>query len=363
MTMSCALFEPYKNVDEVILSRMEAFSIPGVSAVVLNSEGILWSNYYGYRDLENSRVVTEHTLHSIGSVSKLITAIAIIKLEENGLLNLESDINRYLPFSVRHPDYPETAITVRMLMNHSSGIRSNPELIGNRTELSDSWKTGEPYNMDLSLLKEYLIPDGKYYNAELNFTDFEPGTDYFYSNEGTALLALIAEEITGSDFASYCQDHILDPLQMSGSWFYDQVEPEKLALSYDPDLNRINFKKYFNWPSGSFVVSALEFSKFIQLFLNRGTLNGVEILKPETVDKMLTPQNGRYCLQWESPGFTIAGRDVIGKKGDLPGHASFVYMDTVSNEAVILLSNGDWLYPYGALDALAALFLHAERNN
>jgi CubicO group peptidase (beta-lactamase class C family) len=359
--ISCSLFNPYDNIDDVIVSRMDAFSIPGLSAVIVNKNGIVWENNYGYRGLGNSLPVTEETLFSIGSVSKLITATAIMILEDNGDLDLETDINNYLPFSVRHPDYNDTAITVRMLLSHSSAIISDRNKMIETPELWDLWQIGDSYNMDMHLLEEYLTPGEIYYEKDKNFADFKPGTDFVYSNIGTALLAFIVEEISGTDFPTYCQTNIFDPLLMEGSWFYSQVDPANLAFSYSTDLKLLNFEKMFDWPAGSYVISAHDFSKFMQLFLNNGSINGTKILKPETVEKMLTAQNDGYALQWEYPGYTIAGRDVIGKKGDLPGQTSFTYMDRTTGEAVILFTNGDLQLPYGVVDILAALFLHAEK--
>lgn len=358
--LSCSLFQPYNNVDDVITSRMSAYSVAGISAVIVDSDGIAWENHYGYQDVEKSIPTSEETLFCIASISKLITGTAIMILKEDGLLALDEDINTYLPFTVRHPDYPSVPITIRMLMTHTSSIISDWEIIMETPELWDTWSTENPGSLDMHLIEEYITPGGIYYHAEKNFAPEQPGTSIYYSNEGITLLAYIVEEISGNDFAAFCQQQIFTPLLMRGNWSYDLIDNSKLSVSYDLDGNILGYIKGSCWPAGSFITTAHDFARFVQLFLNEGSVDGVEIMSPESVTEMLTPQNGEFCLVWGITEVTLAGRETIGHTGTLPGQRPFAYIDTETNEAIIVFTNSDWVYPYAVVDIFASLFLYAE---
>ena len=122
------------------------------------------------------------------------------------LFALNDTVNEYLPFNINHPDYPEVPITFKMLLSHTSGIK-------------DNWNFMPFYDGDSPLelsyyLNQYLTPGGEFYDNDLNFTDYIPGTSFSYSNIGAALIGLLVEEISGQPFNEYSTENIFEPLEM-----------------------------------------------------------------------------------------------------------------------------------------------------
>ena len=108
-----------------IQTIMNTYSIPGLSIAVIKNQNIVWENYFGYANISDEVLVDENTMFILSSVSKTITATALMQLFEDDLFELEDDIDNYLPFNVNHPDYPFIPITFKMLLSHTSGIQDN----------------------------------------------------------------------------------------------------------------------------------------------------------------------------------------------------------------------------------------------
>jgi len=96
--------------------------IPGLSVSIVKNGSIVWGNNYGYANTADSILVNQNTLFLLSSVSKTITATALMQLWEEQYFQLDDPINNYLPFTVSHPDYPNTELTFKMLLTHTSGI-------------------------------------------------------------------------------------------------------------------------------------------------------------------------------------------------------------------------------------------------
>ena len=123
-------FQTYNYRDEeellqFIESTMQTHLIPGLSISIVKNGHIVWEKYFGYANIEENIIVDENTMFILSSISKTITATALMQLFEDGLFILDDDIDEYLPFNVNHPDYPNIPITFKMLLSHTSGIKDN----------------------------------------------------------------------------------------------------------------------------------------------------------------------------------------------------------------------------------------------
>ena len=116
---------PSAELDEFILGEMDYENIPGMSTLIVKGGEIVWVESYGMADIENNTSVSNNTSFLMASVSKLFTGTALMQLQEDGVVDLDQDINIYLPFAVNNPNFPNTMITPRMLMTHSSSITDN----------------------------------------------------------------------------------------------------------------------------------------------------------------------------------------------------------------------------------------------
>jgi len=149
------------DIDEYILEEMQSKHIPGLAASIAIGESIIWKGAYGYANIEINRKVKNETLFKIASVSKTITATALMQLYEEGLIELNDPINDYLPFNVIHPMYPYKEITFHMLLTHSSGIKDNWEYLFHFV--------GDCPIPFQTFLEEYLVTGGIYYDSDNNF--------------------------------------------------------------------------------------------------------------------------------------------------------------------------------------------------
>ena len=219
----------YRDEEELIQfieDTMLAYLIPGLSISIVKDGNIVWEEHFGYANIDENIVVDENTLFMLASISKTVTATALMQLFEDGLFSLDDDIDDYLPFDVNHPDYL-TPISFKMLLTHTSGIK-------------DNWDVMPYYDGDSELelgyyLEQYLIPEGEFYGSNSNFTNSMPGTNYIYSNIGAALIGFLVEEISSQPFNDYCNENIFEPLSMNNAfWFLSEIENlDQVALPYE----------------------------------------------------------------------------------------------------------------------------------
>jgi len=111
-----------KEIDKAISAEMSKFNIPSIVACVIKKDKIVWENAYGYANIEKKVPATTGTIYHIASTSKLVTSVALLQLYEQNILDIDKDINIYLPFFVRNPNYPDKIITPRLLLTHRSGL-------------------------------------------------------------------------------------------------------------------------------------------------------------------------------------------------------------------------------------------------
>jgi CubicO group peptidase (beta-lactamase class C family) len=200
-------------------------------------------------------------------------------LWEAGAFKLDDAIAPHLDFAVASPAFPLQPITFRHLFTHSSGI-------------SDSAYD----NLDFSsgdvpklpdFLKNYLVPGGKLYGAQKNWSAARPGTTFSYSNVAVALLGYLGERMSGKPFDAFTRERIFAPLGMNDtSWRYEGVRDDKLAEPYDfagAHFRRVPRARYPDWPAGLLCTSGRDFAKFLTSY------NNAALLKPETIQIMFTP--------------------------------------------------------------------------
>jgi len=205
---------------------MKYQDIPAMSVLLFREGNILYEEYFGKSNLQNNITLASNHLFLMASISKVVTATALLQLYDDGLFNLDDNINDYLSFEVNVPGQ-SVDITFRMLLTHTSGIEDG-------SALDDQYYYGEDSPISLAFfLENYLVAGGAFYNANENFYGFEPGTRHRYSNIGNALIGLLVEQISGIDFNTYCKQNIFNPLEMSNTfWRLDEIS-QTIVTPYD----------------------------------------------------------------------------------------------------------------------------------
>ena len=184
----------------------------GMFLVAKNGK-IIFERTAGYADFQEKKRLTAETSIHVASISKVATSYLILKLCEEGLIDLDSDVRQYLP------EFPYEGITVRMLLNHRSGIQYYAYFTHGKWD----WRKKLTNQDILKLLVKHKFP-----------LNFPPGRKFSYCNTNFALLALVAERVTETRFPELMKDKIFDPLGMNNSFIADEYDNwDELNSSYD----------------------------------------------------------------------------------------------------------------------------------
>ena len=190
-------------VDSVAGAAVAEHRTAGVSVAVVKNGRTILAKGYGFADLENDVPATPETVYRIGSITKQFTSAAIIRLMEQGKLSLDDTLQKFLP------DFPAQGnrVTVRHLLNHTSGIKSY-------TSLGPKWQRG---------VRLDLVPDSLVALFANEPFDFKPGDRWLYDNSGYFLLGMIIEKLSGKPYGQYLQDELFTPLGLKSTVYCDQA--------------------------------------------------------------------------------------------------------------------------------------------
>jgi CubicO group peptidase (beta-lactamase class C family) len=324
--------------------------IPGLTVAIVDGQGLVWTNAYGFADIQAKRPITVDTRFPIGSVSKTVIATAMMLAVEDKKLELDRDINAYIPFKVENPNAKGQIITMRHLASHVSSIVDfDPIYSGHQ-----NYYQGGDNPMPLGdFLAAYLTPGGKYYSAADNFGQARPGEKFQYSNVGAALAAYAVQSATRVPFNVYTRERIFKPLGMQTTgWLFSDIGTAEQATLYRYENGKfVAYPRYglATWPDGGLRTSAREFSRFVAMVINGGTLGGQRVMSQTSRDEMLTVQsiNGRplepfnrtrealFWTQFERP----SGRVLNGHMGRDPGVATEMAFEPAKGVGVVIFAN------------------------
>jgi CubicO group peptidase (beta-lactamase class C family) len=211
-------FMSYAQLEKFVFEKIAQTKLPGLSMALIKGDEVAWSRGFGYRDVERGLPATDHTLYSIGSVSKSFTCLAIMQLAEQGKLSVDDPIEKYMPFDIH---LGGETICIKHFMSHTSGIPAlgyAEQLIGEAIGSTESW-------LPIATAADMLT----FLQGAQDWTWTKPGERWFYFNEGYVLLGAIIEQVSGMIFEDYIYQHIFEPLGMSRSFY------AKSAFDADPD--------------------------------------------------------------------------------------------------------------------------------
>src|SRR5438552_2926163 len=264
--------EPF--LDALIPSQLQNRNIAGAVVAMVKDGQVLLAKGYGYADFAAKKpVLADQTLFRPSSISKLFTATAVMQLVEQGKLDLDRDVNEYLDFAIPKT-YPEP-VTLLRLLTHTAGFEDT---------LKNLFVAHES---DMKALRTYLV-------NQMPQRIFPPGKIPSYSNYGFSVAGYIVERVSVEKFDRYIDNHILKPLRITNSIF-QQPLPVILAQQISPSyLTAAKKPRDFEFvqasPAGALSTTAVDMTRFMLAFLQDGTVDGIAILKPETVRQMETRQ-------------------------------------------------------------------------
>ncbi|MGV0848000.1 serine hydrolase domain-containing protein [Empedobacter falsenii] len=336
----------------------------GFAISIVNEKGILYENGFGFSDISTKQKYTENTIQNIASVSKTLVGVALLKAQELGKLNLNDPIEKYLPFKVFNPKFPNEKITIHQLATHTSSISDNEFYLSKNYYLKpnqdlsnvklnfDDEQVFNPSNSIISMdlfLENILSENGKWNKS--SFSENKPGTMYEYSNIGTVLSAFIIEQATGETFQDFTKKYILKPLKMNNSgWDFEEIQFSKFSRLYENHKTPLPYYRMITFPDGGFISSVNDLSKFLNELIKGYNGKGT-ILTNKSYQKYFSPQLSSQNFterNEQNPynesynvgifvGFGYTG--YIGHTGGDPGVLSMMFFNPKTNIGRIMLYN------------------------
>ena len=337
---------PSPELDAFILDEMEYENLPGMSTLIVKGGEIVWVESYGMADIENNVPVSDNTAFLMASVSKLFMATSLMHLDEDGLIDLDEDINTYLPFDVFNPNYPNTVITSRMLMTHTSSIADD------WSSMDTHYTIGDPTITLGDYMEMYFSLSGVDYDAQNNFNNDIPGSDFDYSNMAADLAGYLVEVVSEELFSEYSNTHVFDVLCMENtSWYLSGFDTLDVARPYDWQGGQFNPYAHYGFPgyaSGLLRSNVLDMASFMIAYLQNGVFNNTQLLSEATIDQMLTLQvpdiDDTQGLNWYTEEIYLSGGGVVdlwGHNGGEGGASTELYVNPDNQIGIVVLSNGE----------------------
>lgn len=332
---------PNAALDATIQSEMNLERFPGASTIIIKDDKIVWIESYGYADVANAIAVEDTTVFLLASMSKVFTGTVAMQLAQSGGVDLDANINNYLPFSVTIPNFANVPITLRQLMTHSSSISDN------YAAMDTYYGYPDPTITLAECMQRYFSTTGVDYNASANFSNNAPGANYDYSNIGTALSGFVTESASGTPFDDFCDLNIFAPLCMNKTaWHFSDFQSSDVAKPYSyQGGNYVAYPHYgfADYPDGQLRSTALDLSNFMIAYLNGGTFENNSILSSTSINEMWSSQipslDPTQGLNWYQEYF--GSETLWGHNGGEDGVSTDMYFDPINNIGICVLTNGE----------------------
>ena len=318
----------------------DKYNAVGVASVVVKAGKIIEKNAIGYSSLENKTALdVDKNIFRIASISKSFTATALMQLVEKKKISLDDDFGDLVGFPIRNPKFPDTKITLRMVLSHTSSIND----VNGYFELD-------------------VINPAKNPQWQKSYNDYKPGTAYQYCNLNFNMAGAVLERLTNVRFDTYIRQQILDPLGLYGGYCIDSLDKSRFTPLYTYDNDKGQFiadpaaynprsKEIKNHvlgettpifsPTGGMKISALDLAKYMIMHMNYGKSGKVRILGKKFSKMMQTP-----VLEKDGYGLALAeskqipGEYLVGHTGVAYGLFSSMFFNPKEKYGIVVITNG-----------------------
>lgn len=309
--------ETIDDIEALVTDWLTENDVPGASIVIVDEDGERYADGFGARDIESNAPATPDTLYGMGSISKSLTALAVIQLATSGELHVDDAVDEYVD---HYADAPGEPITIADLLSHTSGMPASP------TGTFDQALAGFPAGIADGADLERFVRD----STEFRAVDDER---FFYYNTGYDVLGAVVEAVDGRPYASYVREEIFGPLGMDRSTFDpDRLEEDADAMTgYRPgsDDEAPEASPFplgdLNQPSGGLISSVRELARFLRAMMTDGSVGGTRMCPADAVDEL---QRGRAIRQTfldrteQAYGYgwmrqPVGSQDVVGHGGSI----------------------------------------------
>lgn len=361
--LSAQSFAQSDKAEASIQEAIKKYNAVGLSVAVVKKGKIIYSHSFGLKDMMTNTPISESSLFRIASISKSFSATSIMQLIEGRKLTLEDDFSKLVGFKIRNPKYPDTVITLKMVMSHTSSINDSQGY----------------FNLDV------INPDknadwAKCYNT------YEPGKGYQYCNLNYNMIGTIIEKLSGERFDQYVKRHILDPLKLYGGYCVDSLDNNLFATLYEYDTmskkfiaspmayapRREELKSYVMGystpilsPTGGMKISAPDLAKYMTMHMYKGKYNGARILSKKSATAMQTKISDEegYGLAIRTVDNLIPGKIMKGHTGSAYGLYSAMFFQPDEKFGFVVITNGCKAAETSGFNDLLAATVNTLYNN
>jgi len=330
-----------KNDIDGLFSEWKKPNNPGGVVMVTHKNQIIFSQAYGLANIPYHIPNDKETVFNVGSISKQFTAMGIVLLQLEGKLSIDDAIQKYLP---EMPQFKQT-ITIRHLLHHTSGLRSSPELFG-----LAGWREGDAITNE----------DVYRYLAKQVDLNFEPGSEYMYSNSGYILLAKIIENVTKQDFKSWMKENIFLPFQMNATFIEEDCSKliSNTAASYteiEPSVFKTIENNDLTYGASNVYSTSTDLLKWTKNFYETPKEWQRAFTMLETLEVLTSGRKNNYA-------FGIFVDDFFGNRrvqhtGAIAGFQSILYCYPDEDLEIVILSNFTSNQLFKIADQISQLFL------
>lgn len=336
--LSCNSFAQSSNFESELNKIAKKHEAVGLAVVVVKDGKPIYDHAIGFKDLEQQQPLTTDNLFRIASISKSFTSTAIMQLVEQGKLSLDDDFSDLVGFKVRNPKFPNTKITLEMVLSHRSSLND-----------SNGYFTFDV--LDTTINK----------NWKASYNDYEPGKGYEYCNLNFNMVGAVLEKVTGQRFDNYIKKQILTPLHLDAGYTIDSLDQSRIAKLYEKDQGVFKeSKSAYNprseeiknhilgvttpvfSPTGGMKISANDLAKYMIMHMNHGKSGDVRIISEKSSKKMqkgLSPEQN-YGLALLETDDLIQGEHMIGHTGSAYGLYSNMFFNPKKKFGFIVITNG-----------------------
>jgi CubicO group peptidase (beta-lactamase class C family) len=314
------------ELNRLVPRILDPYAVPGAAVGIIRNGKVRIATGYGYRDAAKRQPVTASTAFNVGSVSKSLTAWGVMRLVQEGRINLDAPVNGYLSrWKIPPSEFNAEAVTVRRLLNHTSGLsmwgvpKVSPDI--------------DPPSLDAMLA---ATTDGE---RDIRLVR-EPGSEWGYSGGGYAVLQLLIEEVTHRSFDDYMKTEILRPLGMTGSaYVWDEAISRAAATPYDATGKPFAGHRFTATSAAGLQTTLTDLLAFAMASLNPAN-EASRVLAPATLASMQLPsrESPKYGLGYELP--EIAGIRLVGHSGSNEGWMAQLLLSPGTADGIVVLTNG-----------------------
>lgn len=333
------------ELDSMVDKIMKSGKVVGGSVVVYMKGEMVYARDYGFRNLSRKLPVDEHTYFKLASITKMVSGVGLMLLHEKNQVDLDDDISEYFGVTIRNPRFPDTPLTLRQLMSHTSSITD----------------TGG-FSKIKSRVTDMLAFENK---RQGNFLGHQPGAKYYYSNFGAGLVGAVMESVTGKSVNTYVAQAVFAPLGIDAAYSAGLVKnAENVATLYkDGKLYKAasryiaegyedtaNPDAHYRTTVGSLWMRSRDLAKLTSLLCEGGELEGTRLLQETSVNEMMENQMslGKSVVGPSSYGLHIERQDTIipgvvlyGHQGTGDGMIVNSYFEPDSGFVITILTNGN----------------------